>query len=78
MTNLTLFNRAIRMAVGFGIIGAVLGVEQLPTWLLLLSPYPVITGIISWDPFHAVFGKSNTLAKDSNPVLPHGTHSASA
>jgi len=78
MTNLTPFNRAIRIAVGFGIIGVVLGVEQLPTWLLLLSPYPVITGIISWDPFHAVFGKSNTLAKDSNHALPHGTHSASA
>ena len=78
MTDLTLFNRAIRVAVGFGIIGAVLGMEQLPTWLLLLSPYPVITGIISWDPFHAVFRKSNTHVKGSNQVLPHGTHSASA
>jgi len=76
--NLTPYSRAIRLVVGFGIIGAVLGMEQMPTWLLLLSPYPVITGVIDWDPFYAIFKKLNMQTNNSGTILPHDTHNASA
>jgi len=75
--NLSIFNRTIRLITGFSIIGAVLSLEQMPTWLILLSIYPIFTAIINWDPFYAIYKMLNVQSK-TTPILPRGTRSVSA
>jgi hypothetical protein len=72
-----MYNRTTRFVTGAAIIIAVLTMPQLPAWLSLVTIYPVITGIIKWDPFYALIKMlSNNVI--STPALPNRTRSASA
>ena len=75
--NLSILNRTLRLVTGFSIIVAVLSLGQMPTWLLLLSTYPIFTAIINWDPFYAIYKMLNAHSNNT-PMLPRGTRSASA
>ena len=60
MTTTDCYNRFI---VGMTLIGMTLLVESIPTWLALLGTYPILTGIISWDPLYALMlATGNSLA----------------
>jgi len=51
MTTTDCYNRFI---VGMTLIGMALLVESTPPWLVLVGTYPILTGIISWDPLYAL------------------------
>ena len=46
-----------RLALGFGLIGAVLLSPAVPSWIALVACYPVFTAIMQWDPANVVFQK---------------------
>jgi hypothetical protein len=69
MTNVGVIDRALRLVIGFGLIGwtkhyygpDIAGLTH--TIVLLLAAYPVVTGLLRYDPIFAVTGIS-TCADD--------------
>ena len=52
--NMTTMDSYNRLIVGTTLIGITLLVESLPSWLTLLGAYPILTGIMTWDPIYAL------------------------
>lgn len=60
-SNIAGFDRVIRYAVGFGLIAFTLVAPELFWWTILLplvSVPIIVSAIIGWDPFYAIFQKS--------------------
>jgi len=51
MSTMDCYNRFL---VGVTLIGMTLLVESIPSWLALLGAYPILTGMVSWDPLYAL------------------------
>jgi len=47
-----------RLALGMGLIGAVLVSPSVPSWFALVACYPVFTAIMQWDPANVLFQKA--------------------
>ncbi len=47
-----------RYVIGVLLIGAVLFVPTLPSWIALLACYPVFTAMVQWDPANALLQKA--------------------
>ena len=69
MTNVGVIDRALRLIVGFGLLGWSWGwfgprlADGAETTLALLGAYPALTGLLRWDPVFAAAGIS-TCADD--------------
>lgn len=56
MENMGPMERASRLVLAAVMVGAVkIWPETTPTWLALLSAYPFLTALVSWDPFYAMY-----------------------
>jgi hypothetical protein len=57
--NISVVDRIIRLIVGFSMLGVVLFIENLSPGLIaffgLLSIIPILSGIMGWCPFYAMF-----------------------
>lgn len=59
--NLGIVEKTLRWTIGALLIGAVIMGLAVPAWLAILATYPVLTAIVSWDPFYAAMGYSKPI-----------------
>jgi len=54
-SNLNIADTVIRFILGLSAITVVLAMPTIPVWLALVATYPVLTGILNWDPIYAAY-----------------------
>lgn len=70
--NVGLNDRLLRTLLGWGVIGMaaldLVGGAQVGwhTYAILLAIYPLLTAILGWDPFYAVFGNRSCDISERN------------
>ena len=53
--NLSFYDRINRAIIGSIMLIATMATSSIPPWVALLTLYPILTAIIVWDPFYAIF-----------------------
>lgn len=66
--NIGTIERIMRLALGTLLLGMVFRPELPPQWFALVAPYPIITAIIAWDPFYALFEELKHKLLKSAPL----------
>jgi hypothetical protein len=62
--------QVIRYAVGTLLIVLSVLTLQIPIWFAFVANYPILTAMVQWDPFYALFGVARRrFAHGAAPVL---------
>ena len=68
--NISMSNRAVRVLLGCSMVGIVFFSNSVPLgWLAMLpliAIYPLMTGVLGWDPVYAAFRRLHSQASETS------------